>query len=84
MENIIEKLKHDISSLNLEEKKKLLELYLIISEKETHIFELIYYYHGCDSWADIFRDYDPQYFKDKKTGVEIAINEIKLLDNQSA
>ena len=81
MENIIDKLSktEDDNSLNnwsLEEKKKLLDIYLIISKKETHIFELIYYYHGCDSWEDIFRDYDTRYLEDKKTGVEIAINEI--------
>ena len=63
MENIIDKLSkiEDNNSLNnwtLEEQKKLLDLYFIISKKETHIFNLIYKYHGCDSWEDIFRDYD--------------------------
>lgn len=61
----------------LEERKKLLNLYLIISKKEHHIFDLIYRYHGCDSWEDIFRDYDINYLKDKKDGVKIAIEEIK-------
>lgn len=37
---------------------------------------VIYNYHGCDSWEDIFRDYDPIYLKDKATGVEIAIKEL--------
>lgn len=81
MENIIDKLtklEDDISfdDWSLEEKKKLLDIYLIISSKETHIFELIYNYHGSDTWEDIFRDYDTQYLEDKKTGVEIAIDEI--------
>ncbi len=81
MENIINKLRktEDENSLNdwsLEEKKKLLDIYLIITKKETQIFDLIYYYHGCDTWEDIFRDYDPQYLEDKKTGVEKAIKEI--------
>ena len=82
MENIIDKLSktededNSLNNWSLEEKKKLLDIYLIISKKETHIFELIYYYHGCDSWEDIFRDYDTRYLEDKKTGVEIAINEI--------
>ena len=81
MENIIDKLTktEDDNSLNnwsLEEKKKLLDIYFIISKKETHIFKLIYNYHGCDSWEDIFHDYNTQYLEDKKTGVEIAINEI--------
>jgi hypothetical protein len=54
-----------------------LYLYYIISKKESHIFDLIYCYHGCDSWEDIFRDYDTNYLKDKKNGVKIAIEEIK-------
>jgi len=81
MENIIDKLNkiEDNNSLNnwtLEEKKKLLDIYFIISKKEAHIFNLIYNYHGCDSWEDIFRDFDSQYLENKQIGVEIAIDEI--------
>lgn len=83
METIIDKLtkieeedNNSWQNWTLEEKKKLLDIYFIISKKETHIFDLIYNYHGCDSWEDIFRDYDIKYFEDKTTGVEIAINEI--------
>lgn len=82
MENIIDKLNQiDENSNNwenwsLEEKKKLLNIYYIISKKETYIFDLIYNYHGCDSWEDIFRDYNKTYLEDKKNGVEIALNEI--------
>ena len=78
MENIIDKLEdnNSLENWSLEEKKKLLDIYLIISKKESHIFNLIYNYHGCDSWEDIFRDYDSEYLEDKKRGVEIAIIEI--------
>ena len=81
MENIIDKLikiKDNKSWENwtLEEKKQILDIYFIISKKETHIFDLIYNYHFCDSWEDMFRDYDSKYFEDKIIGVEIAINEI--------
>jgi hypothetical protein len=81
MENIIDKLtkiedNNCWQNWTLEEKKKILDIYFIISKKETHIFNLIYNYHGCDSWEDIFRDYDSNYLEDKTTGVEIAINEI--------
>lgn len=62
---------------SLEEKKKLLEIYVVLCKKETHIFDLIYKYHGCDSWEDIFRDYDKTYLQDKTRGVEIAIKEIQ-------
>ena len=80
-EDIIDKLSkaEDLKNWSLEDKKKLLELYLIISQKETDIFDLIYYYHGCDSWEDIFRDYDPRYLEDKKIGVEVAIKELDEL-----
>ena len=93
MENIIEKLKQlkdndkkdkkAFDDWSLEEKQQLLEIYLIISKKESHIFDLIYTYHGCDSWEDIFRDYKIRFLKDKADGVEIAVEEIKRLkDNE--
>jgi hypothetical protein len=56
-------------------KKKLLDIYFIISKKETYILDLIYRYHPCDSWEDIFRDYNIRYLDNKASGVEIAINE---------
>ena len=81
MENIIDKLTkiNDSTSWKkwtLEEKKQILDIYLIISKKESHLFDLIYNYHGCDSWEDIFRDYDSKYLEDKTIGVEVAIDEI--------
>ncbi len=84
MENIINKLnqikdedsKTTWNNWSLEEIKKLLEIYYIISKKESHIFNLIYQYHGCDSWEDIFRDYDEQNLEDKSTGIKIALDEI--------
>ena len=84
MEKIIEKLKqiednnndYNWENWNLEEQKQLLDLYLIVSKRESHIFKLIYSYHGSDSWEDIFRDYDMKYLKDKTSGVKVAIDEI--------
>jgi hypothetical protein len=82
MENIIEKLKQVKTTKrvwddwSLEEVRALFEIYLVISKKEAQIFDLIYEYHGCDSWEDIFRDYSPRHLKDKADGVEVAINEI--------
>ncbi len=84
MENILNKLnqikdedsKTTWNNWSLEEIKKLLEIYYIISKKESHIFNLIYQYHGCDSWEDIFRDYDEQNLEDKSTGIKIALDEI--------
>ena len=82
MELLIEKLnqikdnKKGFDNWSLEEQKQLLDIYLIISKKETQIFKLIYKYHGCDSWEDIFRDYDITILQDKAVGVEIAIERI--------
>ena len=61
---------------SLEEIRALLDIYFVISKKEAQIFDLIYQYHGCDSWEDIFRDYNPRHLEDKADGVEVAINEI--------
>jgi hypothetical protein len=82
MELLIEKLnqikdnKQGLVNWSLKEKKQLLDIYLIISKKESHIFKLIYSYHGCDSWEDIFRDVDIKNLEDKVVGVEVAIEEI--------
>jgi hypothetical protein len=82
MENLIQKLdkikdiKNAFDSWSLDEIKQLLDIYFIISKKETQIFRLIYSYHGCDSWEDIFRDYKKKYFEDKADGVEIAIKAV--------
>lgn len=78
---VIEKLKeihdkYDLNNWSLKEKQQLFKIYFIISEKEDYIFNLIYYYHPCDSWEDIFRDYDQTYLKNKTKCVKIAINKI--------
>jgi hypothetical protein len=88
MENIIEKLKeiNNIKSIldnwSLEDIKKLLDIYFIISKKEEHIFDLIYIYHKCDRWEEFFCDYEMQYLKDKVNGVEVAITEINEIMKQ--
>ncbi len=78
--SIIDKLKNsksgDLNEWSLQEKKELLELYKIISQKEEQIFDLIYSFHGCDTFEDIFRDYELNYLSDKTEGVKIALKEI--------
>ena len=82
MENLIERLdkikdnKNPFNSWSLDEIKQLLDIYFIISKKETHIFKLIYSYHGCDSWEVIFRYYNINYLESKTNGVEVAIKEV--------
>ena len=81
MEAIIEKLdqNNQFDTWSLEEKQQLLNIYLIMSKKESYIFDLIYSYHGCDSWEDIFRDYNIKDLNDKARGVKIAIDVINEL-----
>ena len=83
METIIEKLKHikdenpnPWKGWSLKEKKQVLEIYYLFSKKEAQIYDLIYSYHGCDSWEDIFRDYSRSLLRDKAEGVEITIEAI--------
>jgi len=59
-----------------EEKIQLLKMYHIFCKKEAEIFNLIYGYHECDSWEDIFRDYNPHLIQNKTRGVEIAIENL--------
>jgi hypothetical protein len=92
MKNILDKLKKmDIEKMEksdntdhwknwtLEEKKKLLDIYILICKNERHIFNLVYSYQGCDGWEDIFRDYDEYFLQEKTSGVEMAINEINQM-----
>lgn len=80
MESIIEKLskieysKNPWKNWTSEEIKKILEVYLIIAKNEEYIYDLIYNIHGCDSWEDIFRDYNYRYFEDKVSGIQEAVN----------
>ena len=81
MDHIIEKLqtlddnvnKRSFKDWTLVEIKQLLDIYLLFSKKEPHLFKLIYSYHECDSWEDIFRDYDMQQIEDKVSGIQVAI-----------
>ena len=81
--DIIEKLENteNLNSWSLEEQQKLLRIYLAICKKETHIFDLIWRNHECDSWEDIFRDYDESYLESKVSGVEVAIKNM-LVDEK--
>lgn len=88
MIDIIEKLKkvRDANTLydwSLEEQKELLELYYLFSKNEPHIFGLIYGYHGCDSYENIFRDYNLIDLEDKACGVKKALDKINSKINNS-
>lgn len=81
MENIIDKLRKKDANPNWgdwssTEIKQLLDIYLVISKKEAQLFDLIYSFHGCDSWEEIFRDYDMDYLEYKTSGIEVALDEL--------
>ena len=80
--DIIEKLEKSetLDKWTHEEQQKLLRVYLTICKKEAHIFDLIWDNHGCDSWEDIFRDYDEMYLENKVSGVEVAIDNMLVDD----
>lgn len=60
-------------SWTAEERHTALKLYYLISKHEASFYDLVYSYHGCDSWEDLFRDYDREELKDKMRGVQIAL-----------
>lgn len=74
--HILEKLKKnnkDFEKWSKDERKALLDLYLIISENEDSILDFVYTYHSCDTWEDIFRDYNRCLLKDKEDGIKISL-----------
>lgn len=62
-----------------EEKKNLLQIYLIFCKNENHIFNLVYNNCDCNSYNNIsiFRDYNTRFLEDKAEGIEIAIENIE-------
>ncbi len=78
VKDILEKLEKG-DNMTRDEKKQLLQLYWLICKHEHHIFRLVYRYHECDTWEDIFRDYDPTYLADKAEGVKIALDNLEDL-----
>lgn len=62
----------DYRILPHEEKIELLKKELSKIEHEINISNLIYSFHECDSYEDIFRDNIPR-LEDKKSGIEVAI-----------
>jgi hypothetical protein len=61
---------------SLKEIKKLLKLYYSFCKNEGYLYELVYSFHGCDSWEDIFRDYNNDFLERKARGVKVALDDI--------
>ncbi len=78
--SLLKKLGSD-SKLTIQEKKDILELYYLVCKKESFLLDLVYKYHECDSWEDIFRDYDSTLLEEKAEGVKIAIDNINKYES---
>lgn len=75
---ILQKLSEEMplrwKSWTREERYTMLKLYYLITKHEASLNDLVYKYIACDSWEDIFRNYDDQLLQDKARGVKIALN----------
>lgn len=76
-ESILQKLSEETplrwKSWTKEERYTMIKLYYLIAKHEASLHDLVYEYHGCDSWEDIFRDYDDQLLQDKARGIKVAL-----------
>ena len=63
--------------LSNEEKLDLLQKELEKVKHDIYISKLIYSYHDCDSYEDIFRDNIP-FLENKMDGILYAIKNLKL------
>lgn len=70
------------SEWSLEDKKHLLQIYLLIVKHEPNLMDLVYGYHESDSYEDIFRDYDTFELREKSRGIQISIDVMnkKMID----
>ena len=67
---------------SLEEQKHMLQMYLLIVKNEPNLMDLVYGNHECDSYEDIFRDYDTFELREKSRGIQISIDVMnkKMID----
>ena len=86
MDNILDKLDKMIINDNdndtwkdwsLEQIKKILEIYYIISAKEDLILDLIHKFYCCDSSEDIFCIYNKNDICNKELWVSTIFSEVK-------
>lgn len=64
-----------LDELTDEETKQILQNELIKTKNEIAISELIYKYHECDSYEDLFRDNIPE-LKTRCNGIQISIDNL--------
>jgi hypothetical protein len=69
---------NDYTDLSYDEKLDFLHKELDKVKHEINISKLIYTYHDCDSYEDIFRDNIPL-LENKMKGILIAIENLKMI-----
>ena len=67
----------DWNTWNKDEQIKMLKIYLKIVKREADLYDLIWKNHGCDSWEDIFCDYNQNELSEKAYGVKASINTLE-------
>jgi len=77
---LLDKLQNEVN-MTIDEKKEILKLYYIMMKHEALLCDLVYSFHGCDSWEDIFRDYNEYDIEAKSEGILIAIQNIEEMSN---
>lgn len=75
-QTLLDKLQNQ-NDMTIAEKKEILKLYYIMIKNETLLCDLVYSFHGCDSWEDIFRDYNEYEIESKADGILIAIRNME-------
>ena len=71
----------DISNIDDEDILQILSKEVVKIQNEITISKLVYSYHDCDSYEDLFRDNIPL-LEDKKNGIQIAIRNLQAAINQ--
>ena len=66
----------NIGNISDKDALQILSKEFIRIQNEIYISQLIYRYHDCDSYEDLFRDNIPL-LEEKKEGIEIAIKNLK-------
>lgn len=66
----------NINNISDEDALQILSKEFIRIQNEIYISQLVYRYHDCDSYEDLFRDNIPL-LETKKEGIEIAMENLK-------
>jgi ribosome-binding ATPase YchF (GTP1/OBG family) len=69
-------------SLSLEETKRIIQNELVRTKNEIITSNIIYRFHDCDSYEDLFRDNVPQ-LETKCDGIQISLDNMNNTDGEN-